>query len=206
MTFSPARVYAHLISGSQNRHSSAGFQRQPHSTATAYRGWFRDIWDSKFRDDIVWLADADITAGCAAERFCPDGAVTRAQMATFLVRALDLPPTNHDYFTDDAGSTHEANINRLAASGITAGCSAGRFCPDGRVTRAQMASFLTRALDLPATTRDYFTDDETSQHEANINRLAASGITSGCSSARFCPSGTVTRGQMAAFLRRGLTN
>jgi hypothetical protein len=204
--FERVRVYAHVVSGSHNRYSSASYLRVPHSTSSAYRGWFVDIWDSKFRDDVVWLAEQAITSGCATNRFCPDGAVTRAQMATFLVRALELPGTSRDYFSDDESSKHESSINALAASGITAGCAAGQFCPDGLVTRAQMASFLTRALDLPATTRDYFTDDETSKHEANINRLAASGITSGCSSTRFCPSGTVTRGQMAAFLRRGLSD
>ena len=67
-----------------------------------------------------------------------------------------------------------------------------------------MASFLSRALDLPATLSDSFGDDEASSHEAAINRLAAAGITSGCGPGRFCPDGIVTRGQMAAFLRRGL--
>jgi hypothetical protein len=69
-----------------------------------------------------------------------------------------------------------------------------------------MASFLSRALDLAATSTDYFTDDEGLSHEAAINRLAKSGITSGCGTNRFCPSGIVTRGQMAAFLRRGLAD
>jgi hypothetical protein len=68
-----------------------------------------------------------------------------------------------------------------------------------------MAAFLVRALDLPATTTDHFTDDEDSTFEKDIDRLAASGITKGCSATRFCPDDDVTRGQMAAFLHRGLT-
>ena len=36
-----------------------------------------------------------------------------------------------------------------------------------------MASFLVRALGLPATGSDFFTDDESSVHESDINRLAA---------------------------------
>ncbi len=67
-----------------------------------------------------------------------------------------------------------------------------------------MATFLTRALKLPATSRDYFRDDNASSHEGAINRLAAAGITRGCGPSSFCPSGTVTREQMAAFLRRAL--
>ncbi len=163
---------------------------------------YTDVVTSKFIDDITWLADQGITAGCTPTTFCPDGLVTRGQMATFLVRALHLPATGTDYFADDEGSIHEANINRLRAAGITLGCSATRFCPAGLVTRAQMATFLVRAFELPATGTDYFSDDNTNKHEANINRLRAAGITYGCGGTNFCPNGIVTRGQMAAFLHR----
>ncbi len=167
---------------------------------------FSDIVGHKFALDITWLAVEGITSGCTATTFCADGLVTRGQMATFLSRALHLSATSRDYFTDDESSKHEASINRLRAAGITFGCAATRFCPNGVVTRGQMASFLVRAFDLPATSRDYFTDDEGNSHEANINRLRASGITSGCGAADYCPNRSVTRGQMAAFLHRAMTN
>jgi hypothetical protein len=72
-------------------------------------------------------------------------------MAAFLVRALGLTATNGTDFTDDDDSIFEADIEKLAAAGITAGCNPpanNQFCPDGRVTRGQMAAFLVRALDL----------------------------------------------------------
>jgi spore germination protein YaaH len=165
---------------------------------------FTDIDDSIHWSAIAWIADAGITAGCGGGRYCPDGLVTRAQMATFLVRALGLPSTSRDYFTDDEGSVHEPNINRLAAAGITVGCSSSRYCPNGIVTRAQMATFLTRGFHLAGTSTDYFTDDEGNGHEPNINRLAAAAITAGCDGKRYCPDGLVTRAQMATFLRRAL--
>ena len=165
---------------------------------------FVDILSSRFISDILWVRSEGITTGCAPMRFCPTGNVTREQMASFLVRALDLPSTATDYFSDDETSSHETNINRLAAAGITTGCAVGKFCPIGNVTRAEMASFLVRALNLPSTATDYFSDDETSSHETNINRLAAAGITTGCAVGKFCPSGLVTREQMAAFLHRAL--
>jgi GH25 family lysozyme M1 (1,4-beta-N-acetylmuramidase) len=163
---------------------------------------FTDIRTSKFLKDIAWLYGKGITAGCSATRFCPDGRVTRGQMASFLARALDLPKTSKDFFADDKGSTHEADINRLAKAGLTSGCSATHYCPDDPVSRGQLASFLARVLDLSATTKDYFRDDATSIHEANINRIARAGLTNGCSATRYCPTGIVTRGQMAAFLHR----
>jgi hypothetical protein len=68
-------------------------------------------------------------------------------MASFLVRALDLPPSATDPFTDDEGNQHESDINALAASGITSGCGPAKFCPKLAVSREQMAAFLHRALD-----------------------------------------------------------
>jgi hypothetical protein len=67
-----------------------------------------------------------------------------------------------------------------------------------------MASFLTRALALPASTQDAFGDDEGLMHEADINAVAAAGIAGGCAAGRYCPGSSVTRGQMAAFLHRAL--
>ena len=166
---------------------------------------FYDIADSIFEGDITWLLKAGITSGCDVNRFCPRASVTREQMASFLVRALRLPPTTRDFFNDDDGSMHEGSINRLAASGITSGCGYRRYCPRASVTREQMASFLARAWRLPSSTRDFFRDDERSAHEGDINRIAAAGITGGCTSTQFCPRVSVTRGQMAAFLHRALT-
>jgi len=165
---------------------------------------FLDIATSKFVVDIVWLYDAAITAGCSPSAFCPLDSVSRGQMAAFLDRALHLPPTATDFFTDDETSSFEASINRLAAAGITSGCGPSVFCPLDVVRRGQMAAFLDRALHLPSTATDFFTDDETSSFEANINRLAAAGITSGCGPNVFCPLDPVSRGQMAAFLHRAL--
>ncbi len=48
-------------------------------------------------------------------------------------------PTDHPFFQF---------IGALAASGITAGCGNGNFCPDNPLTRGQMAVFLAKALGL----------------------------------------------------------
>jgi hypothetical protein len=126
-------------------------------------------------------------------------------MASFLVRALHLPATDTDYFTDDEGLAAEGDINRVAAAGITSGCAPENYCPADPVLRGAMASFLARAFSLPAADHDFFTDDTGTTHEANINRVAAAGITSGCTPTTYCPNSPVTRGQMAAFLRRALS-
>ena len=113
-----------------------------------------------------------------------------------------------DYFSDDNGNIHEANINYIAELGITIGCNAAGtlFCPDGKLTRAEMATFLTRAFTLPATTKDYFTDDNGNGHEDNINRIAEAGITLGCTvdGTKYCPDAPVTRAEMATFIVRAM--
>ncbi len=164
---------------------------------------------SKFASDIAWLWDAGITVGCAPDLYCTNNVVLRDQMATFLSRALELPATSRNYFTDDNGNKHESRINRVAMADITRGCgTATLYCPKGVVTRGQMASFLARAFHLPPASRDYFTDDNSNKHESAINRLREAGITFGCGgvATTFCPDGSVTRGQMAAFLHRALSD
>lgn len=109
-------------------------------------------------------------------------------------------------FADVSGShAHYAGIMAVAAARITAGCTAGRFCPSDAVTRDQMATFLNRALELPAAPSAGFTDvNPLSTHAGGIDAVAAAGITAGCTPNAYCPRNAVTRGQMATFLARAL--
>ena len=98
------------------------------------------------------LAELEVTQGCSREPalYCPDNTVPREQMATFLVRAFKLAAASPAEFVDTAGSSHAANIDALAAARVTIGCSLDplKFCPKTDVTRAEMATFLARALGL----------------------------------------------------------
>ena len=163
---------------------------------------FTDIAGSPFKSDIEWVYTAGITSGCTATTYCPEGYVTREQMASFLARALKLTGTAPDAFTDDETSPHEPNINLVAKAGIATGCAATKYCPAALVSREQMASFLARALKLAGSAPDAFTDDEQSIHEPNINLVAREGVATGCGTSKYCPTANVTRGQMAAFLHR----
>jgi predicted outer membrane repeat protein len=105
---------------------------------------------------IKQLAAEGITGGCGGGNYCPSQAVTRAQMAIFLLRAKYgddyVPPAVGDSsgFNDvPAASSTAPWIKQLAAEGITGGCGGGNYCPNNPVTRAQMAIFLQRAFNLP---------------------------------------------------------
>ena len=69
-------------------------------------------------------------------------------MAAFLSRAFDLPDGPDPGFSDvPADAWYASDVARLAASGITVGCGDGtKFCPSRTTTRAEMATFLYRAI------------------------------------------------------------
>lgn len=179
--------------------------------------YFDDVPESNvFFDDVLWLATQRITYGCNPPDntlFCPQDRVTRAQMAAFLVRARGYTDgAGADLFVDDNGSVFELDIDRLGTAGVTRGCDPplnDRFCPDGLVTRGQMAAFLVRAFGLSnAGLPDRFFDDNDSIFEADIDAVGATGVSFGCNppvNDHFCPNEFVTRQQMAAFLYRAVT-
>lgn len=170
------------------------------------------FWDvpatSGYSQAVAWLGAEGITEGCNPpwrDDYCPDRELTRGQAATMLVRAFNLPATRADRFTDDDGSLHEADINALVAAGVADGCDIVRFCPDDALTRQQMASMIAQVRDLPsADTTATFVDDDGNEHEADIERIAAGGITRGCTETEFCPSRAIRRDETAAMLFRAV--
>ena len=104
---------------------------------------------------IEELAAEQISSGCGGGGFCPTTSVTRAQMAVFLLKALEgstyaPSPATGSVFSDvPAGAFAASWIEDLAARGITSGCGGGRFCPANPSTRGQMAVFLVTTFSLP---------------------------------------------------------
>lgn len=180
-------------------------------------GTFTDDDGNIHEGNIEAIAAEGVTKGCnPAEgntKYCPASSVTRGQMAALLARALELPSTATDFFTDDDDSIFEHDINRIAQAGITTGCNPldgnTEFCPAGSVTRGMMAAFLTRAFGYTdAGDGDIFEDDDDSIFENDIDKLAAAGVTMGCNpsegNTNYCPDLPVLRDQMASLLARAL--
>ena len=158
------------------------------------------------KSEVDWLAQTGVTRGCETDRFCPDGGVTRGQMAAFLHRYAPETSTVADplVFPDVAAdSPFIDDISWLAQTGITRGCAVG-FCPDEGVTRGQMAAFLFRLLgDDASDAVSIFADvPADAPFAGEIAWMATAGISTGCGNGNFCPNDVVTRGQMAAFLHR----
>ena len=180
---------------------------------------FTDVTEgATFADLIQCLAAYEITLGVGdGSRYAPSETVPRWQMALFIQRFLELVapaeiPDNVEPqgFTDIAelGAEAQSAINILASLDVTLGTTATTYSPFNPVKRDQMASFINRAIGVlgnPVTTdQDFFTDDEDSVHEDNINALASIGVVQGVGNNQFNPNNTVTRAQMSAFLIRPL--
>ena len=155
-----------------------------------------------------------ITLGCGQGNFCPDDLVTRAQMAIFILRGehggfYRPPPATGTVFTDVPSSAFGAAwIDQLSVEKISSGCGNGNFCPDDSVARDQMAVFLLRgknggAYKPPAAVGGVFSDVTPATYLAAwIEQMPAQGISSGCGGGNYCPTGLVSRAQMASFLVR----
>lgn len=137
-------------------------------------GGYTDVAAGVHKPAINALAARGLFEGtlCGENRFCPAEPVTRAQMASFLARAFRLQPAASAGFADvDPQSAHTADINALTAANITAGCATEplRYCPRQSVTRAQVATFLTRALNIDTTKPAYETVAAGRRHSCAVS-------------------------------------
>ncbi|MFO7293272.1 MAG: S-layer homology domain-containing protein [Actinomycetes bacterium] len=120
---------------------------------------FVDIGGNVHAKAVGALEKAGIARGCNPprnDRFCPTKPVSRGEMAALLVRAFDLAGGQQRFV--DASGVFSADIAAVAAAGWVKGCNPpknDRFCPDRSVTRAELATVLVRALDLPTYVIDH---------------------------------------------------
>jgi hypothetical protein len=173
---------------------------------------FTDVQgDGGFYRFIETLLHEGITSGCGGTLYCPASTTAREQMAVFVLIAKEgagyTPPAcGAPMFGDvPASSPFCRFIEELARRGVASGCGGGNFCPGAAVSREQMAVFVLRtldpALDPPACTTPVFGDVPASSPFCRwIEELARRGVVSGCGGGNYCPSGLVTREQMAVFL------
>ena len=167
-----------------------------------------------FHDFVAKVFRNRITAGCGGGSYCRDNPVTRAQMAVFLLKSehgfLFEPPACAGVFPDVPCPGVFTNwIEQLASEAITAGCGNGNYCPADSVTRQQMAVFLLKTEHgsgyTPPPCAGLFGDVACpSQFAVWVEQLFNENVTGGCQASPllYCPTSSVTRGQMAVFLTK----
>lgn len=157
--------------------------------------------------EIKFLIDQRVVSGYPDRTFRPERAVTRAEAAIMLGKALGLNSWRRATPFKDVASNSVASgyIASAASKGIIKGFPDGTFRPEERVTRGQMALFLQRAFKLTETSDISFKDIPKSgeQYKA-INTVATAGLAAGYPDGTFQPNDSVTRQEFAVFVARAL--
>lgn len=161
--------------------------------------------DSYYADAVKWAVDKSITAGTSATTFSPDNTCTRAQILTFLWRAVGSPKASvknpfadvkeSDYFYDAAVWAYQ--------NGMVTGTT---FAGDTPCTRSATVIYLWKNAGSPETKpTNSFTDVSVSSEYAQAVAWAVNNnVTAGTSATTFSPDMTCTRGQIVTFLNRAL--
>ncbi len=177
---------------------------------------FEDVPDDSTHAREVGCASWwEVAIGGTDGWFEPAATTRRDQVASIVARLVDrlggvLPGYAPNPYRDvDPGSPHVDAIARITAVGIAQGTGDRNFDPDRSMTRAQMATLVVHAYEyargmaLP-TGPDYFTDDEDSVHEDEIDKAALAGFVAGVGDGRFDPERALRRDEAAAFAVRAL--
>lgn len=112
-----------------------------------YNKTFTDISTHWAKRTIELLASRHLVAGMTATTFAPESSLTRAQTATFLVRALNLKPTSSSISFSDvkSGAWYYSTVHTAAQAGLISGYPDGTFKPNQVVSRQEFASMVVRA-------------------------------------------------------------
>lgn len=168
---------------------------------------FNDCPEMHWAEDFInTLFYRGITGGCDGGNYCPDNPVTRAQMAVFIISAMGQTPSTaafNAYFDDIGDNGFAPFINRMNELGITTGCGPKAYCPNGLLTRQQMAVFIIAGMGEAGSTMAYdakFDDIANDGFASFINRMNELGITGGCRDRAYCPGDSTNRAMMAVFL------
>jgi hypothetical protein len=155
---------------------------------------------------ILRMADDGVLSGYTDGTFRPGKSVTRGQLATLLVRLLDLEASGSVPSFSDVPSDHphaEA-IGIVASHGIVGGYGDGTYRPGASLARGQAATMLVRGFGVPDATGPHgFSDVPDSHvHAAGIAAAAEHGVVGGFNDGTFRPGSSLTRGQIASLLAR----
>ncbi|WLR49068.1 S-layer homology domain-containing protein [Halobacillus litoralis] len=166
-------------------------------------GTFKDIKGHWAEDKINYLVQNNLLSGYKDGTFQPDVNITRAEAATVISRELELEKIGSDF--TDVSEDHWASgyIGAAAKANILSGYKDGTFHPDENLSRAEMATIVSRAYQLQGQT-DIFSDTKGHWADSYIQTLAANNITVGYPDGTFKPEQEITRAEFASFVARVL--
>lgn len=213
ITLVPANVLADEVKGLAE--TTAGQTQAAGTTAAKPENPFADVKSGSWYEAAVLYARANgFFDGTSATTFEPDGPMTRAMFVTVLGRMAGVEAADYagatDFIDVAEGTWYAPFVKWAARYGITTGTGNGKFSPDGRITREEMAVFFVRYFetfdampkaDTTVTTKPADLDEVSSWAQDAVGKLWALGLLNG-DGVNFAPKDKATRAQTAALCQR----
>ena len=188
------------------------------ATETASKTKFNDVSANDwFASAVDYVTGKGMMNGTADNTFSPKANTTRGMVVTVLYRLENQPSTSAASFTDVASGAYYANAVAWAnANGIVSGYGSGKFGPNDKVTREQLAAILYRYaqykkydVSVGEDTNILSYDDAQSISSYAIPAIqwaCGAGVVTGKSGSKLDPKGNATRAEVAAMLMRFCEN
>lgn len=213
ITLVPANVLADEVKGLAE--TTAGQTQTAGTTAAKPENPFADVKSGSWYEAAILYARANgFFDGTSATTFEPDGPMTRAMFVTVLGRMAGVEAADYagatDFIDVAEGTWYAPFVKWAARYGITTGTGNGKFSPDGRITREEMAVFFVRYFetfdampkaDTTVTTKPADLDEVSSWAQDAVGKLWALGLLNG-DGVNFAPKDKATRAQTAALCQR----
>lgn len=213
ITLVPANVLADEVKGLAE--TTAGQTQTAGTTAAKPENPFADVKSGSWYEAAVLYARANgFFDGTGATTFEPDGPMTRAMFVTVLGRMAGVEAADYagatDFIDVAEGTWYAPFVKWAARYGITTGTGNGKFLPDGKITREEMAVFFVRYFetfdampkaDTTVTTKPADLDEVSSWAQDAVLKLWALGLLNG-DGVNFAPKDKATRAQTAALCQR----
>ena len=188
------------------------------ATETPSKTKFNDVSANDwFASAVDYVTGKGMMNGTADNTFSPKANTTRGMIVTVLYRLENQPSTSAASFTDVASGAYYANAVAWAnANGIVSGYGSGKFGPNDKVTREQLAAILYRYAQYKK--YDVSVGEDTnilSYNDAQsissyaipaIQWACGAGVVTGKSGSKLDPKGNATRAEVAAMLMRFCEN
>ena len=188
------------------------------ATETPSETKFNDVSANDwFASAVDYVTGKGMMNGTADNIFSPKANTTRGMVVTVLYRLENQPSTSAASFTDVASGAYYANAVAWAnANGIVSGYGSGKFGPNDKVTREQLAAILYRYaqykkydVSVGEDTNILSYDDAQSISTYAIPAIqwaCGAGVVTGKSGSKLDPKGNATRAEVAAMLMRFCEN
>lgn len=188
------------------------------ATETPSETKFNDVSANDwFASAVDYVTGKGMMNGTADNTFSPKANTTRGMVVTVLYRLENQPSTSAASFTDVASGAYYANAVAWAnANGIVSGYGSGKFGPNDKVTREQLAAILYRYaqykkydVSVGEDTNILSYDDAQSISSYAIPAIqwaCGAGVVTGKSGSKLDSKGNATRAEVAAMLMRFCEN